>query len=98
MLNRIEAKKYKYTMRKMTYNMNIVHFNPSLPFPGDPRAHAQKTCHSPLRKGGNPEVGIASTMSGGRVPGGIRLVTELMLGTTTPGCVRKVTRNVPAYP
>ena len=73
--------------------MYIVHARPALPFPAAPRTHAQKTCHNPLMMGGNPSGGTIPIASGGTI-----LDTELIVGITTPGCVRKTTRNVPAYP
>jgi len=87
-----------YKKRNREYRIAIVHASPSLPFPAEPNAHAQNTCQRPLRIGGNPPLGIKSCTGPGRAPVGIRLVIELIVGITTPGCVRNTTRPVPPYP
>jgi hypothetical protein len=91
--SRVLKNKYMYRPIKIWYNISIVAASPGLPFPAAPRAHAHNTCHKPLMIGGNPDGGMFAAASGGS-----RLVAEPMVGITTPGCVRKTTRNVPAYP
>lgn len=77
----------------MIYKIYIVHASASFFDPNRFRNQAQKTCHSPLITGGNPSFGTLPAASGGR-----RLVAELIVGIMTPGCVRKIIKNVPAYP
>jgi hypothetical protein len=86
-------KKYMYPNKNTRYKIYIVHATASFLDPMKVRSHAQNTCQSPLKIGGNPPCGTALAASGGR-----RLVAELIVGIITPGCVRKIIRNVPAYP
>ena len=73
--------------------MYIVHASAALFVPAIFRIHAHMVCHSPLKTGGNPSFGAYAAASGGTIP-----LIELIVGTITPGCVRKIIKNVPAYP
>jgi hypothetical protein len=86
-------KKYMYPNKNTRYKIYMVHATALFFAPIRLRTHAQKTCHSPLKTGGNPPFGTAAAASGGSNP-----VTELVVGRTTPGWVRKIIKNVPAYP
>lgn len=77
----------------MRYRIYIVQATALFFDPMRVRAQAQNTCHNPLTIGGNPSLGTTFA-----VPGGNRLVAELIVGIITPGCVRKIIRNVPEYP
>jgi hypothetical protein len=56
------------------------------------------TCQSAVIGAGNPLFGINASYCGGTTPGGMRLVTDDVVGIITPGWVRKIIKNVPAYP
>lgn len=79
----------------MKYNIDIVHANPALPFPGALKIHVQSTCHNPLITGGIPPLGITAATSGGIIDATLPIAL-LVDGRMTPGWVKNTIKNVAA--